>query len=55
MLLGWCDATSGRFSPNVTCCSEDKPAWIVYAETRGGNLTIDINDEKYVFIYCDFQ
>jgi hypothetical protein len=55
MLMGWYDATSGRFSPNVTCCSEHKPGWIVYAEARGGDLTIDVNDEKYVFIYCDLQ
>jgi len=53
MLLGWYDAVTGRYSPNVECCSEHKPGWIVYAETRGGNITIDINEEQYVFIYCD--
>lgn len=53
MLLGWYDSRTGRYSPNVECCSEDKPGWIVYAETRGGNITIDINDEQYVFIYRD--
>ena len=55
MLLAWYDAASGRFSPNVTCCSEHKPGWLVYAESRGGNLTIDINDERYVFVYCDLE
>ena len=49
MLLGWYDAVTGRYSPNVECCSEHKPEWIVYAETREGNITIDINDEQYVF------
>ncbi|MFH2011525.1 MAG: AF1514 family protein [Pseudomonadota bacterium] len=53
MLLGWYEKKSGRFSPNVECCSEEKPGWIVYAETRGGHITIDINDEAYVFIYID--
>ena len=53
MLLGWYDSRTGRFSPNVECCSEFKPGWIVYAETRGGDITIDINNEEYVFIYRD--
>ena len=53
MLLGWYDADTGRYSPNVECCSENKPGWVVYAEERGGDITIDINKEQYVFIYCD--
>lgn len=53
MLLAWYEAESGRFSPPVECCSETKPGWIVYAESRGGNITIDINDGEYVFIYRD--
>ncbi|MBW1781525.1 MAG: AF1514 family protein [Deltaproteobacteria bacterium] len=51
MLLAWYEAQSGRFSPDVECCSETKPGWIVYAESRGGNIAIDINDQQYVFIY----
>ncbi len=53
MLLAWYEARTGRFSPNVACCSETKPGWLVYAESRGGNITIDINDEAYVFVYRD--
>jgi hypothetical protein len=53
MLLAWYDAKSGKFSPPVECCSEIKPGWIVYAESRGGNITIDINDEEFIFIYLD--
>jgi hypothetical protein len=53
MLLAWYDGKSGRFSPPVECCSEIKPGWIVYAESRGGSITIDINDEAYIFIYLD--
>jgi hypothetical protein len=53
MLLAWYEAESGRFSPPVECCSETKPGWIVYAESRGGTVTIDINDEEYIFIYRD--
>lgn len=51
MLLAWFEAKSGRFSPNVECCSETKPGWVVYAESRGGRLAIEINDLAYVFIY----
>ena len=55
MLLAWYDSKSGRFSPNVTCCSEEKPGWIVYAESRGGDISIVINDETFVFIYKDIS
>ena len=51
MLLAWYDRGASRFSPQVTCCSDDKPAWLVYAESRGGDLVIDINREAYVFVY----
>jgi len=51
MLLAWYDRAAGAFSPQVTCCSDLKPAWLIYAETRGGDLVIDINDEAYVFVY----
>lgn len=54
MLLAWYDGQSGRFSPPVECCDEKKPGWIVYAESRGADITIDINDEKFVFIYRSF-
>lgn len=53
MLLAWYERKSGRFSPPVECCSEIKPGWIVYAESRGGSITVDINDEEYIFIYLD--
>ena len=53
MPLAWYDAKSRRFSPPVECCSETKPGWIVYAESRGGTITIDINNEEYIFIYRD--
>lgn len=51
MLLAWYNGLTGEFSPQVTCCGEDKPTWLIYAENRGGDLVIDINDEAYVFVY----
>jgi hypothetical protein len=51
MLLAWYDRGTGAFSPQVTCCGDAKPAWLTYAESRGGDLIIDINHEAYVFVY----
>jgi len=51
MLLAWYNRGTGAFSPQVPCCGNDKPAWLIYAESRGGDLIIDINDEAYVFVY----
>jgi hypothetical protein len=51
MLLAWYNRGTGEFSPQVTCCGDDRPTWLIYAESRGGDLIIDINNEAYVFIY----
>ena len=52
MLLAWYNAKTGDFSPQVTCCGEDKPTWLIYAESRGGTICININEEEFVFVYC---
>ncbi len=52
-LLAWYKADTGEFSPRVTCCHDDKPAWLIYAESRGGDLVIDINEEEFVFVFKD--
>lgn len=51
LLLAWFDRARGVFSPNITCCREDKPSWLTYAESRGGNIVISINDLEYVFVF----
>ncbi|MEN6441966.1 MAG: AF1514 family protein [Syntrophobacter sp.] len=51
MLLAWYEAASGQFSPRVECCNKKKPGWLVYAESRGGEIQVVINDLEYVFIY----
>ena len=51
MLLSWYQGKTGESYPNTECGPGDKPAWIVYAESRGGDLTIDINGGDYIFIY----
>ncbi len=42
---------TGDSYPNLGCGTGDKPAWIVYAESKSSALTIDINEGQYVFIY----
>jgi hypothetical protein len=51
MLLAWFDRASGRFSPDVICCDQNKPTWLIYAESRGADIEVDINNEDYVFVY----
>jgi hypothetical protein len=51
MLLSWYQGKTVESYPNLECGPGDKPAWIVYAESRGGDLTIDINEGQYVFHY----
>ena len=44
MLLSWYKGQTGESYPNLECGPGDKPAWILYAETRGGDITIDVNE-----------
>ena len=40
MLLSWYDREAGRWSPPVECCGEDRPAWLIYAQSRGADLAV---------------
>lgn len=51
MLLAWFDRQRRKFSPDVICCDRDKPSWLVYAESRGADISVDINNEDFVFVY----
>jgi hypothetical protein len=51
VLLSWWDKKRGMFAPDVVCCDTEKPTWLIYAESRGGRISVDINDEDYVFVY----
>lgn len=55
MLLAWYEKQTGRFSPQVECCGDEKPSWLVYAESRGAVLSVDIDDQDYVFVYRDVE
>ncbi len=54
MLMAWYEKKTGKFSPQVECCSEEKPGWLVYAESRGGDVIVDINGQEYVFVYRQY-
>ena len=51
MMLSWYQGKIGEGYPNFECGKADTPAWLVYAASRGGDLTIDINDGDYIFFY----
>ena len=51
MLLSWYQGKTGDFYPTADCGPGDRPPWIVFAESRGADLTIDINEGEYIFIY----
>lgn len=52
MLISWYEERTGQHSPRVECCRGDKPGWLAYAESRGGDLIFNINDLSYVFVYA---
>ena len=54
MLLSCYEKKTGRYFPDIDGCGHGKPAWITYAESRGANITVDINDGAYIFIYYNF-
>ena len=51
MLLSWCNGKTGEFYPKFECGYKKTPPWIIFAESRGANLYIDINDGEFVFVY----
>jgi hypothetical protein len=55
MLLSWYQGKTREGFPNFECGKGDKPAWIVYAESRGGDLTININDGEFIFFFLSLD
>lgn len=55
MLLAWVCGKTGEFYPKTDCGVHEKPPYIIYAQARGADLTIDINDGEYVFYYLMFE
>jgi len=55
MILSWKNGKTGEFYPTRECGTQKKPAWIYYAQVRGANLTININDGEYIFMILTMQ
>ena len=55
ILLSWYMGKTGEHYPTLKCGTSDKPAWILYAEARGGDITIDINCGEYIFIFLSLH
>ena len=51
MLLSWNNTETGEYYPAFECGRIGRPAWVVYADARGADLTIDINDGRYTFMF----
>ena len=51
MLLSWYNGNTGEYFPKLECGTWDKPVWIIFAESRGADIAIDINDGQYIFLY----
>ena len=51
MLLSWHSGLTGEFHPQIECGSQARPPWIVWAASRGANLTVSVNDGAYVFYF----
>ena len=54
MMLAWFNRRSGEGFPDYDCGAGDKPPWRVFAEARGANLTVDVNDGEFIFLYLRF-
>ncbi len=51
MMLSYHSAKTGEFWPAYECGGGGRPPWVVFAESRGYNLKIDINNGEYEFFY----
>ena len=50
MVLSWYCGKTGEYYPKAECGRTDKPAWIIFAESRGADIAININDGEYIFL-----
>lgn len=51
MMLSYYNQKKNEGFPNYDCGGDDKPPWEVFAESRGCNLIIDVDDGDYLFFY----
>ena len=51
MLLSWYSGLTGDHHPKIRCGSDPRPPWIVWAASRGAELTVSVNRGAYVFYF----
>ena len=52
MMLSYHSAKTGEFWPQFECgAGGGRPPWVVFAEARGYNLKVDINNGEFEFFY----
>ena len=51
MLLSWHCPLTGNHQPRITCGKDPRPAWIVWAASRGANLTVSVNHGEWLFYF----
>ncbi len=52
MLVAWFDGKNDVGYPVVQEYTGDKPSWLAYAESHGGNLDVNINGGEFVFAFA---
>lgn len=55
MILSWKNGKTGEFYPTRECGTQKIPAWIYYAQVRGANLTININNGEFIFMILTIE
>jgi len=52
MLVAWFDGNNKVGYPEVQECTGDKPGWLAYAESHGGNLEVNVNGGEFIFVFA---
>lgn len=52
MLVAWLDGNNKVGYPEVQECTGDKPGWLAYAESHGGNLEVNVNGGEFIFVFA---
>lgn len=51
MLLSWHSGKTGDYWPKYECGAGGQAPWVVFAESRGCNLVVDVNTGAYTFYF----
>ncbi len=54
VLLSWHDRGTDAFGPPVRCGADPRPPWVVWAASRGADLTVRVNGGAFTFYFLIF-